>query len=625
LKENGGIIEKENANPTEQALSDAQILELTELIKQTEDYYGFPVDTEWAYENGILYLLQARPVTTHVPLFPELVTKPGEPKNIYIDLMGMTQGFTNSMSVLGMEIFSHILESIKGETMRIEIDGTAPALHGRQYLNVSNHFKSMGSTVAKKFLNNYDGNIKRIFEALDIKEYTQGTVPPSCKGVKWGIVKMSFKTILPALNAIFTDYQNVVKHYLQSADNVMQKASKLSAQDDIETITKKVIEDTAEIMNSVGLIIVGMLSMQKFRKMFKGDDVEADIIGLTIDLTGNVTSEMGYKMFKLAAYEEFQNTNSKEEFVTKINQNTHSASFMEDYNDYIKRFGARGFMEIDVATKRTWEDISVVYERLKEINIEDSQITKTKEKRKAAYDRLFAIARKKGKEKKFAKAAKAMQATFGYREHPKYVIVNVLAQLHKVMLEVGDEFVEAERLDNNYQIFDLHLNEIGRARKDKAIDLRALRKKNLAPYKATAHVKDWPLVIDSRGKIFKPIIKAKDGELVGEPIASGKVTGRAKVLHSPYEKPSLPGEILVTKATEPSWTPIFLNAAGVVMEIGGPLQHGGIIAREYGIPCVSALMGIMEIVKDGDLLEVDGSNGLVKIIEEAAHETVLVN
>ncbi len=73
---------------------------------------------------------------------------------------------------------------------------------------------------------------------------------------------------------------------------------------------------------------------------------------------------------------------------------------------------------------------------------------------------------------------------------------------------------------------------------------------------------------------------------------------------------------MVARHTEPSWTPIFTNAAGVVMEIGGPLQHGGIIAREYGIPCVSGLMGIMDIIKDGDLLEVDGSNGIVKIIEE---------
>jgi pyruvate,water dikinase len=92
LKVSGGMEEKENPNANQQALSDDKILELAEMIKKTEEYYGFPVDTEWAFEGDKLYLLQARPITTHVLLFPELLTKPGEPKNIYIDLMGPDPG-----------------------------------------------------------------------------------------------------------------------------------------------------------------------------------------------------------------------------------------------------------------------------------------------------------------------------------------------------------------------------------------------------------------------------------------------------------------------------------------------------------------------------------------------------
>lgn len=103
--------------------------------------------------------------------------------------------------------------------------------------------------------------------------------------------------------------------------------------------------------------------------------------------------------------------------------------------------------------------------------------------------------------------------------------------------------------------------------------------------------------------------------MIGDPIAPGKAIGKAKILRTPYEKPLNSGEILIARATEPSWTPIFTNAAGVIMEIGGPLQYGGIIAREYGIPCVSGLIGIIDIIKDGDLVEVDGSNGVVRILE----------
>lgn len=111
----------------------------------------------------------------------------------------------------------------------------------------------------------------------------------------------------------------------------------------------------------------------------------------------------------------------------------------------------------------------------------------------------------------------------------------------------------------------------------------------LAPYGIAAHVNRWPTNIDSRRKILYPKCDLEKGGWKGEAISAGVVRGKAKFLQTPYEKPIAAGEILVTVATEPAWTPIFINAAGVVMEIGGTLQHGAIIAREYGIPCVSGI------------------------------------
>jgi len=69
--------------------------------------------------------------------------------------------------------------------------------------------------------------------------------------------------------------------------------------------------------------------------------------------------------------------------------------------------------------------------------------------------------------------------------------------------------------------------------------------------------------------------------------------------------------------TDPGWTPLFINAKGIILEIGGALQHGAVVAREYGIPCVSGLDDATSILKDGQLVEVDGSNGIVRILETA--------
>lgn len=151
------------------------------------------------------------------------------------------------------------------------------------------------------------------------------------------------------------------------------------------------------------------------------------------------------------------------------------------------------------------------------------------------------------------------------------------------------------------------------------MDLRSMIATHLEPYEEVRHVKSWPMLIDSRGKIIRENRKDHLNDpdvLLGDPVAPGKVQGRAKILNSPDEKPLHSGEVLVARFTEPSWTPIFINASAVIMEIGGPLQHGAIIAREYGIPCVSGLEHATSLIHDGDMLEVDGSAGTIRFLQE---------
>ena len=124
-----------------------------------------------------------------------------------------------------------------------------------------------------------------------------------------------------------------------------------------------------------------------------------------------------------------------------------------------------------------------------------------------------------------------------------------------------------------------------------------------------------PNFIDSRGKILRPPRKeAKEGELVGEPISPGIVQGKVKVLHEPDEKPVLPGEILVARATDPGWTPLFLNSAGIVLEVRGTLQHGALVAREYGKPCVAGIEHATSVLVDGQVVELDGAHGVIRLM-----------
>ena len=106
--------------------------------------------------------------------------------------------------------------------------------------------------------------------------------------------------------------------------------------------------------------------------------------------------------------------------------------------------------------------------------------------------------------------------------------------------------------------------------------------------------------------------------LKGVPSSSGKITAPARVLAGPEDFDQMqPGEILVAGITTPAWTPLFAMASGVVTDIGGPLSHGSIVAREYGIPAVLGTGLATRIITTGQMLSVDGNTGLVTLHEDS--------
>jgi pyruvate,water dikinase len=107
--------------------------------------------------------------------------------------------------------------------------------------------------------------------------------------------------------------------------------------------------------------------------------------------------------------------------------------------------------------------------------------------------------------------------------------------------------------------------------------------------------------------------RATDGDWRGTPVGAGRAQGRALVACNPGEGTAMQtGDILVAPSTDPAWTPLFLKAGGLVMETGGYLSHGAIVAREFGIPAVVNMPGILERLRSGQMLEVDGDGGRVR-------------
>jgi pyruvate,water dikinase len=204
----------------------------------------------------------------------------------------------------------------------------------------------------------------------------------------------------------------------------------------------------------------------------------------------------------------------------------------------------------------------------------------------------------------------------GVRDTPKYHMVMLTYAIRKRALIEGERLVSKGRLDTAEDIFDLTLRDVDVAARDPALDLRRLRdERSRFARRLAAHVTEFPQVIDSRGRILRPPVReGKPGELVGMAVSPGVVSGPVKVLRNPREKSVEKGDVLVAYTTDPGWTPLFVNAAAIVLEVGGVLQHGAVIAREYGKPCVVGIDRLMSKLHDGQIVEVDGTAGLIRLV-----------
>ena len=126
-----------------------------------------------------------------------------------------------------------------------------------------------------------------------------------------------------------------------------------------------------------------------------------------------------------------------------------------------------------------------------------------------------------------------------------------------------------------------------------------------------------PRLITSEGEVVEapPAEGVPAGALAGTAASAGVVEGRARVVRKLEEAKIEKGDILVATYTDPAWTPLFPIAAGLVTEVGGLMTHGAVVAREYGIPAVVGVDRATEVIPDGALVRVNGSEGYVEIVQ----------
>jgi pyruvate,water dikinase len=189
--------------------------------------------------------------------------------------------------------------------------------------------------------------------------------------------------------------------------------------------------------------------------------------------------------------------------------------------------------------------------------------------------------------------------------------------MRKMLLDLGNTLYSKGIFENPDDIFFLKFEEIGPVAQNKAdFDIKKTITSRRAEYEKNKSVTPPNVVI---GKFnpdnFVPDAVDTDIDILdGLAVSPGVVTGKARViLKADTDEHVLPGEILVAPFTDPGWTPYFVPAAAIVMDQGGLLSHGSIIAREYGIPAVVNVGPATKIIKTGQTIQVDANKGVVKI------------
>jgi len=627
LLPDGGTEERVDDRSGDFSLTDGQIVALTDLIVKVEESYGRPMDIEWAFSAGEMFLLQARPITTYIPLAKELITEPGGQKRLYLDVTICVQGLFKPISVLGTSFLrgaaSMITTKVFGKDLTKNVDDSfAYITDGRMYCNVSNIFEFAGQEKAAKFFNNMDPTAAKIMASVSEQEYRSHN-----KDIKHIPLHLFFQ--LPAIGLHVLEArllpEHAQRHVVQEVKDFKRDVRHFAEEDmPFDQLAETLFERVRKsIFSSImPAFVTSRIALERMKAIAGEGKFEAEFKDMERAVPHNPTVEMGLSLYHMSQLLPEDQDVSKLEELLKARQLPRQ--FLSAWDEFMELYGHRGPTELDIAAPRFRDEPGTLLAQVATLRKSTSAQDNPQERfdrgqvtRHQAFEKLCEELHGKGwlTMKDFASLYRVYETLAGYREMPKYMMIFCIDTLRQRALRCGNELFDAGRLDSVQQVFDLKIDQVAQAQVDASLDLRKLAAANKVVINQLNAVASLPLVMDSRGKIINPPpVEAKEGEIVGTAVSSGIVTGPIKVLHSPDEKPLERGDILVARATDPGWTPLFVNAAAVILEVGGMLQHGALVAREYGLPCVTGVKDATKIWDDGTMVEVDGTNGIVRVI-----------
>lgn len=356
------------------------------------------------------------------------------------------------------------------------------------------------------------------------------------------------------------------------------------------------------------------------------------VAGLDMTKTAECSAELWGIARRAAAWADVRalvGRSAPEVMLDDLSEHPLGVSIAADLREFLARYGHRAVDELDIMNPRWAEDPSPLLAVFKSYVVTppagdpSSVAARQRQVREAATARVHELLRRRlidrvfpWKRLLFRQYLKRAQTFVPLREDPKFHLLKVFLPVRRCYLTLGRRFVDRGLLDAPEHIFFMVAEEVEDASLGWEPDAPGLRERvraRLADYERWSHLPiPWALGPDERPLQPDQAPRNDTRILSGLAASSGRVTGLARVITDLRHADKMrQGEILVAPFTDPGWTPLFPLCAAIVTDLGGLLSHGAIVAREYGVPAVVNTGYATALVRSGDRITVDGSEGRV--------------
>jgi len=605
-----------------QSLTEQQILQLARIGRQIEAYFGCPQDIEWCLVDDTFYIVQSRPITTLYPI-PEAND---QENHVYISV-GHQQMMTAPMKPLGLSFFLLTTNAPMYKAGgRLFVDCT-PLLASpdsrKMLLNTMGQHDPLLKDALLNLITRGD-YIKSLPD--DKKEQTSGT---SNKG-------MATTSIQDQIENDHTIVCDLMKRTETSIEALKQNIQMKSGSDLFDFI----LEDIQELKlilfdpQSSRVIRAGMdasLWINEKMNMWLGEKNAADTLAQAVP--HNITSEMGLALLDVAdvirPYPEiidYLQQVKNDNFLDELVKYDGGQETRDAIHDYLSKYGMRCAGEIDI-TRTRWSEKPVALVPMILNNIKNFAPNASKwrfeqgrqaaaKKEQQLLDRLQQLPDGAQKAEETKRKINMIRNFSGFREYPKYGMVNRYFVYKQALLKEAERLVLANVIREKEDIFDLTFDELREVVRTNKLDYGIISKRK-DEHKRYEKLTP-PRVITSDGEIVTGKYNRENlpaEAIAGLPVSSGVVEGRARVILNMEDADLEEGDILVTAFTDPSWTPLFVSIKGLVTEVGGLMTHGAVIAREYGLPAVVGVEDATKLIQDGQRIRVHGTEGYIQILQ----------